>query len=174
MHRSWHSWHTWTCLITYGIIISFVMETTKLRWIQMVSILYECTFTYSQPLSVHMLHSISLKVLVNVFISLYSLYIYVFTFCTISIFTLSFFLSALSLFLSLTIAYEVSLQNTNVLQSPWKQWEQRGRQGTVREFLWCWHCYQMHSSLVCVCMCAHAWHMFRSVFLKSLVFTYVS
>lgn len=47
----------------------------------------------------------------------------------------SFFLSpALPLLLSLTIAYEVSLQNTNVLQSPWKQWEQRGRQGTVREF----------------------------------------
>lgn len=40
---------------------------------------------------------------------------------------------SLTLFLSLTIAYEVSLQNTNVLQSPWKQCEQRGGQGTVRE-----------------------------------------
>lgn len=33
----------------------------------------------------------------------------------------SLFLGFLSLLLSLTIAYEVSLQNTNVLQSPWKR-----------------------------------------------------
>ena len=40
----------------------------------------------------------------------------------------------LSVLLSLKIAYEVFLQNTNVLQSPWKQWEQRSRQGRVRRF----------------------------------------
>lgn len=43
-------------------------------------------------------------------------------------------LSFLSLLLSLTITYEVSLHNTYVLQSPWKQWEQRCGQGTVRQF----------------------------------------
>lgn len=104
---------------------------------------------------------------------MYSTHVFIFIFCAISIFMLSFsLLLSLAFFFSLTIAYEVSLQNTNVLQSPWKQWEERGGQGTVREFLWCWHCYQMHSSLVCVR--SHVWHMFKSVFLKALVSTYVS
>lgn len=48
------------------------------------------------------------------------MYLRIFTPRTISIFVLSFsLLHYLSLFL--TIAHEVSHQNTNVLQSPWKQ-----------------------------------------------------
>lgn len=105
-------------------------------------------------------------------LSLFSLHICIYFLLHLYLYAL-FLAPALPLFLSLTIAYEVSLQNTNVLQSPWKQWEQRGRQGTVREFLWCWHCYQMRSSLrrACMCVCAHAWRMFKSVcFSKVLSF----
>ncbi len=129
-----------------------VTETTKLWRREVASIwMYIFIFT-SMNLSVHICCTASLW---NISHCLYlSLSTYVFTFCAISIFMLSFsLLLLLPLFLSLTIAYEVSLQNTNVLQSPWKQWELRGRQGTVREFLWCWHCYQIRSSLVCVCVC---------------------
>lgn len=55
-------------------------------------------------------------------------------YCTWFTYAPSLSLSFLSLLLSLTIANKVSIQNTNVLQSPWKQWEQRSRQGTVRRF----------------------------------------
>lgn len=98
------------------------------------------------------------------------MWLYIIIFCTITIFMHPLSLPLpLLLFLSLTIAYEVSLQNSNVLQSPWKQWEQRGRRGTVREFLWCWLCYQMRSSLVRVCVCVHMHGTCsKSVFLKSL------
>lgn len=65
------------------------------------------------------------------------MYLYVRCIFTFGAYLYALFLScSLPLFLSLTIAYEVSLQNTNVLQSPWKQWEQRGGQGTVREFFY--------------------------------------
>ncbi len=148
-----------------------VTETTKLWRREVASIwMYIFIFT-SMNLSVHICCTASLW---NISHCLYlSLSTYVFTFCAISIFMLSFsLLLLLPLFLSLTIAYEVSLQNTNVLQSPWKQWELRGRQGTVREFIWCWHCYQIRSSLVCVCvcMCVHMHGTHSKVCFCSLLF----
>lgn len=87
---------------------------------------------------------------------------------------------ALPLFLFLTIAPKVSLQNTNVLLSPWKQCGQRGRTGTVREFSRHWHSCQNHSPLVHMWMCGTCMlmNLFLSFFVfffwKSLVLSYVS
>lgn len=110
-----------------------------------------------------------LWILAIVFISLLSLHICIYM-SLLSASPLSLFLS-LPLFLSLTIAYEVSPQNTNVLQSPWKQWEQRARRATVREFFVMLALFPNALLIsMCVCMCAHAWHTFKSVFSKVLSF----
>lgn len=161
MHCWWRPKQTWMCLITYGVIILFAMATTKLWWRQMASI-----WMY-----IHIFATINLSLCTflwninhHLYLSLFSSHICIYFLHHLRLY--AFFPSpALSLFLSLTIAYEVSLQNTNVLQSPWKQCEQRGRPGTVREFLWCWRCYQMHSSLVraCVCVCTCMAHVQQRV-----------
>lgn len=143
-HVSNHIWHH--KIIRHG--------NNKAVWWRQMAPVGMCIFTYPQPST--SLFTCSTAFLWNIrhcpYLSLLSLHICIYLLHHLYLW--AFFLSpALPLFLSLTIAYKVSLQNTNVLQSPWKQWEQRDRPGTVREFIWCWHRCQMHSLLV------HVWHM---------------
>lgn len=126
-------------------------------------------FTQSQhpPLRSHAVQHF-FEILATAF-SLCPHHTYVFTYCTLSTYLQAFFPTPVPppIFF-LTIAHKVSLQNTNVLLSPWKQCRQRGRTGTVRESSQRWHSYQNHSSLVHMCM-EHVFVCLFVFFSKSLV-----
>lgn len=129
---TWNKWLTWMYLMAL-LHYTIWQRNTKPSW--NTNSIYINVHFHNRSHQPCMLYGITLKYN-PLLLSLSSLhtYIFLYLYCLHHFYLYTFFPSCtLSLFLSLTIAYEVSLQNTNVLQSPWKQWEQRGGQGAGRE-----------------------------------------